>query len=243
MCPIHGSPVEHLKEENYFFRLSAYADRLLEHYERHPESVQPETRRNEVLSVIRGGLQDFSISRTTFRWGIPLPWDPKHVCYVWFDALTNYITAAGYGDRRGALRPDLAGERPPDRQGHPALPRRLLAGHADGGWCRAARPGLGARVPHRRRPEDVEDQRDRDPPLRAHGPFRRGLVPLLLHARDPVRSGRELLLGVDGRSPQRRPRERPRQPGEPDPRDARRPPSTAWCPSRRPTGSRTISRR
>jgi len=97
MCPIHGTPVERMVEENYFFRLSAYADRLLEHYERHPKAVQPETRRNEVLSLIRGGLQDFSISRTTFRWGIPLPWDPNHVCYVWFDALTNYVTAAGYG--------------------------------------------------------------------------------------------------------------------------------------------------
>jgi methionyl-tRNA synthetase len=97
MCPIHGTPVERMVEENYFFRLSAYAERLLEHYERHPKAVQPETRRNEVLSLIRGGLQDFSISRTTFRWGIPLPWDPNHVCYVWFDALTNYITAAGYG--------------------------------------------------------------------------------------------------------------------------------------------------
>ncbi len=97
MCPIHGRPVERMTEENYFFRLSAYADRLLEHYEAHPKAVQPETRRNEVLSLIRGGLQDFSISRTSFRWGIPLPWDPDHVCYVWFDALTNYITAAGYG--------------------------------------------------------------------------------------------------------------------------------------------------
>jgi methionyl-tRNA synthetase len=97
MCPVHGRPVERMVEENYFFRLSAYADRLLEHYERTPRAVQPETRRNEVLSLIRGGLQDFSISRTNFRWGIPLPWDPDHVCYVWFDALTNYITAAGYG--------------------------------------------------------------------------------------------------------------------------------------------------
>ena len=97
MCPIHGRPVERMVEENYFFRLSAYADRLLELYETHPKAVQPETRRNEVLSLIRGGLQDFSISRTNFRWGIPLPWDPNHVCYVWFDALTNYITAAGYG--------------------------------------------------------------------------------------------------------------------------------------------------
>lgn len=95
-CPIHARPVERLREENYFFRLSAYADRLLEHYAAHPEAVAPESRRNEVLSVIRGGLQDFSISRTSFSWGIPLPWDPTHVCYVWFDALANYITAAGY---------------------------------------------------------------------------------------------------------------------------------------------------
>jgi methionyl-tRNA synthetase len=97
LCPIHARPVERVTEENYFFRLSAYADRLLEHYGRSPSAVAPETRRNEVLSLIRGGLQDFSISRTNFRWGIPLPWDPNHVCYVWFDALTNYVTAAGYG--------------------------------------------------------------------------------------------------------------------------------------------------
>jgi methionyl-tRNA synthetase len=97
MCPLHGRPVERMTEENYFFRLSAYADRLLQHYERHPRAVQPDARRNEVLSLIRGGLQDFSISRTSFDWGIPLPWDPSHVCYVWFDALANYVTAAGYG--------------------------------------------------------------------------------------------------------------------------------------------------
>jgi methionyl-tRNA synthetase len=96
-CPIHERPVERVSQENYFFRLSAYADRLLEHYERDPARVEPETRRNEVLSLIKGGLLDFSISRTNFDWGIPLPWDSKHVCYVWFDALTNYITAAGYG--------------------------------------------------------------------------------------------------------------------------------------------------
>ena len=97
LCPIHERPIELMKEQNYFFRLSAYADRLLEHYEREPSRVEPEVRCNEVLSLIRGGLQDFSISRTNFDWGIPLPWDPDHVTYVWFDALTNYITAAGYG--------------------------------------------------------------------------------------------------------------------------------------------------
>ena len=97
-CPIHGTPVEQMREENYFFRLSAYADRLLEHYAAHPSAVEPEQRRNEVLGLIKGGLQDFSISRTTFDWGVPLPWDPEHVTYVWFDALTNYITAAGYAN-------------------------------------------------------------------------------------------------------------------------------------------------
>jgi methionyl-tRNA synthetase len=98
LCPIHHTPVEAMSEENYFFRLSAYQDRLLEHYDRNPRAVQPDARRNEVLSLIKGGLRDFSISRTSFAWGVPLPWDPKHVCYVWFDALTNYITAAGYAD-------------------------------------------------------------------------------------------------------------------------------------------------
>jgi methionyl-tRNA synthetase len=97
-CPIHGLPVERMSEENYFFRLSAYRDRLLEHYEENSKAVQPEVRRNEVLSTIRAGLQDFSISRTSFDWGIPLPWDPRHITYVWFDALTNYITAAGFAE-------------------------------------------------------------------------------------------------------------------------------------------------
>jgi methionyl-tRNA synthetase len=96
-CPIHRRPVELVTEENYFFRLSAYEQRLLDWYEQHPTFVQPEAKRNEALGFIRSGLQDFSISRTSLSWGIPLPWDPAHVTYVWFDALTNYITAVGYG--------------------------------------------------------------------------------------------------------------------------------------------------
>ncbi|MGH2740067.1 MAG: methionine--tRNA ligase [Actinomycetota bacterium] len=96
-CPIHGTPVDTVEEENYFFRLSAYQDRLLEHYESHPEFVQPQERRNEVLSFVKGGLQDLSMSRTSFTWGVPIPWDPRHVMYVWIDALQNYITAVGYG--------------------------------------------------------------------------------------------------------------------------------------------------
>jgi methionyl-tRNA synthetase len=98
LCPVHGRPVELVQEENWFFRLSRYEQRLLDHYAAHPEAVIPTTRRNEVLGFIRQGLQDISISRSSFDWGVPLPWDPEHVTWVWFDALPNYITAAGYGD-------------------------------------------------------------------------------------------------------------------------------------------------
>ena len=93
-----GSPVEWVEEESYFFRLSAYQDRLLAYYEAHPEFIGPDERRNEVVSFVKGGLRDLSISRTTFDWGIPVPGDPKHVMYVWVDALTNYITGVGYPD-------------------------------------------------------------------------------------------------------------------------------------------------
>jgi methionyl-tRNA synthetase len=96
-CIIHGRPVEVVSEENYFFRLSAYRDRLLALYEENPDFVRPEVRRNEVVSFVKGGLQDFSMSRTSFRWGVPLPWDSRHITYVWVDALLNYVTAAGFG--------------------------------------------------------------------------------------------------------------------------------------------------
>lgn len=104
-CPIHGRPVERVTEENYFFQLSRFQDRLLAHYAEHPAAVQPETRRNEVLGFIKQGLRDFSMSRTSLTWGIPLPWDPAHVTYVWFDALFNYCSAIGYGsDPEGFAR-------------------------------------------------------------------------------------------------------------------------------------------
>src|SRR5437016_2815807 len=93
-----GAPVEWVEEESYFFRLSAYQQKLLDLYARHPDFVLPKERLNEVASFVRGGLQDLSISRTTFDWGIPVPSDPEHVMYVWVDALTNYITAVGYPD-------------------------------------------------------------------------------------------------------------------------------------------------
>ncbi len=93
-----GSEVEWNEEETYFFRLSAYQDRLLELYEKQPDFIGPAERRNEVISFVKSGLRDLSISRSTFKWGVPVPGDDKHVMYVWVDALTNYITAAGYPD-------------------------------------------------------------------------------------------------------------------------------------------------
>ena len=95
-CPECGRPTETIKEENYFFKLSAFAEPLLELYTSQPDFIQPETRRNEVIAFVRSGLRDLSISRSTFSWGIPVPDDPKHVVYVWLDALANYITALGY---------------------------------------------------------------------------------------------------------------------------------------------------
>src|SRR5918911_2164525 len=99
-CLEHLRPLDHVSEESYFFRLSDYAETLLALYEAQPEFIRPETRRNEVMSFVRGGLQDLSISRqkSSVSWGIPVPDDPTHTIYVWFDALTNYITAIGYGN-------------------------------------------------------------------------------------------------------------------------------------------------
>ena len=96
-CPECGRPTETVNEQNYFFKLSAFEDKLLKYYDEHPEFVRPESRRNEVISFVREGLRDLSVSRSTFKWGIPMPDDPGHVIYVWFDALANYITAIGYG--------------------------------------------------------------------------------------------------------------------------------------------------
>ena len=97
-CPNHpNAPLRQVEEENYFFRLSAYRDRLLAHYEAHPEFIQPVSRRNEIGNLVQEGLQDIAITRKGFTWGIPVPFDPEQTIYVWFDALLNYITAIGYG--------------------------------------------------------------------------------------------------------------------------------------------------
>lgn len=100
LCMVHETPLDRVSEESYFFRLSDYAEALLDVYEKQPDFVRPESRRNEVMSFVRGGLQDLSVSRlkTSVSWGVPVPDDPNHTMYVWFDALTNYITAIGFGN-------------------------------------------------------------------------------------------------------------------------------------------------
>jgi len=95
LCPVHQTPVERIKEQSYFFRLSKYTQPLLDYYEAHPDFVRPEARFNEVKSFVKEGLRDLSISRTSFRWGVPVPGDPEHVVYVWLDALMNYVSALG----------------------------------------------------------------------------------------------------------------------------------------------------
>ena len=97
VCKIHSRPIEVLKEKNYFFRMSDFQQRLLDLYEERPDFIQPESVRNEILQFVKQGLSDLSISRSSFDWGIKIPWDDSHVLYVWFDALLNYITAIGYG--------------------------------------------------------------------------------------------------------------------------------------------------
>jgi methionyl-tRNA synthetase len=97
-CPVHGREVIEMEEDNYFFRLSAFEDRLLEWYESFPEAIRPSSKRNEAMSFIKGGLKDVSITRTSLSWGVPVPWDEGHVFYVWYDALINYLTAIGYDD-------------------------------------------------------------------------------------------------------------------------------------------------
>ena len=93
VCAIHSKPMELMRERNYFFRLSAFQDKLLQFYEENPKFVQPESARNEVISFVKSGLLDLSISRTSFDWGVKVPWDESHIVYVWVDALLNYLSA------------------------------------------------------------------------------------------------------------------------------------------------------
>ena len=107
LCPVHQRPVEMLKETNWFFRLSAFTDALIAHYEADPSAIEPQSAYNEVMSFLRNGLVDISMSRSSVSWGIGLPWDERQVVYVWFDALLNYATAVGYGAPEGSPEADL----------------------------------------------------------------------------------------------------------------------------------------
>ena len=244
LCPIHQRPVEYFEEENYFFRLSRFEDRLLDWYAKHPTAMKPEHRGNEALGLIRGGLRDFSISRTSLQWGIPLPWDPAHVTYVWFDALTNYLAAVGFGDGTERLRGLVARRLPPDRQGHRPPALRVLAGDADVGGHRSAE-GLGdRRLAAERRREDEQDVGQRGEPAR---PDRRGRprrLPLLRARRHRLRQRRRLHLRGPGHPVQLRPRQQPRQPARP--RGHRRRQEVRWhrpaCRSDEPARGRRCDR-
>ena len=108
LCPDCHRPLERVQEESYFFKLSAFQDKLLALYDEHPDFVQPDFRMNEVRSFVEGGLNDLSVSRTSFDWGVPVPFDDGHVTYVWFDALLNYMTAVGYGLDDDASKAEFA---------------------------------------------------------------------------------------------------------------------------------------
>lgn len=130
-CPDCGRPVTAAKEEAYFFKLSKYADKLLELFETNPSFLQPESRRNEMISFIKQGLDDLCISRSTFDWGIPVPIDEKHVIYVWLDALTNYITALGYPDDPELYNKYWPCQRSSGGQRNSQIPLDNLACYAD----------------------------------------------------------------------------------------------------------------
>ena len=138
-CPECGRPTETVSEENYYFKLSAFQQKLLDLYEKQPDFILPETRRNEVLAFVKKGLSDLSISRTTIKWGIPVPNEEKHVFYVWFDALTTYMSAVAGEDLWPADLHLIGKEIRP-------LPRHLLAGVPDGRRPASAETHLRARL-------------------------------------------------------------------------------------------------
>ena len=201
-CPEHGTQPQQVSEENWFFRLSRYTGHLHNLIATGALRIEPAERRNEVLAFIAGGLEDFSISRSTDRargWGIPVPGDPSQVIYVWWDALGNYLTALGYGtgsDDLPALVDRGRAPHPPGRQGSAPFPRRLLARHAALGRTGTADRHPGARLPHRRRTQDQQIQR----PDRRPG-----------HARRPVRHRRRPLVAAARSAPRRRRRLHPRR--------------------------------
>jgi len=179
---LQGSPVEWVEENSYFFRLSAYQDKLLALYESQPDFIGPDSRKNEVVSFVKGGLRDLSISRTTFDWGVKVPDHPEHVMYVWVDALTNYITGVGFPDEDDGDWRYWPADVAHHRQGHHPLPCGVLAGVPDvcGHPCAEAR--LCPRLPVQQGREDVEVGRQRRRPLQSRRPVWRRPDALFLPA-------------------------------------------------------------
>ena len=157
-CPVHGRPVIEMQEDNYFFRLSAFEAPLLEYYESHPDFVRPTSKRNEALGFIRGGLNDVSITRTSFRWGVPGAVGRRaRVLCAGTTRSINYLTVASYGSDPERFALVVGGRTPSHRQGHSEVPLRLVAGHVHGGRDRPARGDLRARLPAHGRAEAGED--------------------------------------------------------------------------------------
>jgi methionyl-tRNA synthetase len=182
-CPTCGGKVERLKEESYYFRLSKFQQPLLDFYEANSEFLQPAFRFNEVRTFVAAGLQDLSISRTSFRWGIPVPDDPAHVMYVWFDALTNYLTALGFGSDDAVSVARV--ERFWPTVTH-LLGKEIVRQHATAATHRGARL-----VAHGRR-EDVEVRWQRRPLPGLRQRLWRGCAPVFRDAGDAARPGRQL---------------------------------------------------
>ena len=215
LCPECKRVTEHVREENYYFKLSAFQDRLLKLYEEQPEWIQPESRRNEVLAFVRGPLRDLSVSRTTIKWGVPWPDDDKHVFYVWYDALTSYMTGVGYGDD------ELQWERywPADLH---LVGKEILRFHAVywPAFLMAANEPLPKKIFahgwwHVRGRKNVQVPRQHAvPPAHRPHPGNR-CAAIFPAARNGVRPGREFQPRRAAHSLQRRPRQRPGKPSQP----------------------------
>ena len=183
-----GAEAEWVEEPSYFFDLSKWQDRLLAFYEANPDFIAPPSRRNEVVSFVKGGLKDLSVSRTSFKWGVPVPGDADHIMYVWLDALTNYATAVDYPDKDSqAFSTYWPCRSSHGGQGHPALSRGLLAGLPDGRGHRSAEAGLRARMVDQRGPEDLEIDRQHHRSVRRGRALRARPGALLPAARGSVR--------------------------------------------------------
>ena len=219
LCPDCGRPTETVSEENYYFKLSAFERKLLEFYEANPDFMGPESTRREVISFVRSGLRDLSVSRTSFSWGIPVPGDENHVVYVWLDALANYITALGYGSDDPADKARFAKFWPADmhligkeisRFHCVYWPAFLMAAGVAAAKVRA-RQRLAALRPG----QDVQVARQHRARRDRHAGARRRRAALLPAPRNPLRPGRQLQLRRAGAALQRRPRQRLRQPRQP----------------------------